>query len=315
MSESLLRPPYIQRRSNSSLVPLTRKFVALLKTVHMGILDLKLAAQLLCVQKRRIYDITNVLEGIGLITKKSHSSHVQWRSINETKYSEKYVKVLKSLQEKKEQLSVDEEELDKHIIYATQNLQNLKNDAITQSFCYVTRDDLTRCFGDSVTLTIKNYKRLEKSQAKSHREGSLYVNAEGGNIVDVRLVTDEGDSCVKENDLKMSNPELESTEKDGKRSELNEQKIESKKRKFMYGKRSGRTKVKRIEIGKDDNSECSETAKILLRNSKKEYSQTRHYVKSPTKNDPLLQINPPKCDYMFSLRKDEGICELFDISY
>ena len=37
------------------------------------------AAELLCCrQKRRIYDITNVLEGIGLIEKKSKNS-VVWK--------------------------------------------------------------------------------------------------------------------------------------------------------------------------------------------------------------------------------------------
>jgi transcription factor E2F3 len=34
-----------------------------------GVLDLNKAAEALHVQKRRIYDITNVLEGIGLIGK------------------------------------------------------------------------------------------------------------------------------------------------------------------------------------------------------------------------------------------------------
>lgn len=40
-------------------------------------LDLNRAAELLEVQKRRIYDITNVLEGIQLIRKKS-KNHIQW---------------------------------------------------------------------------------------------------------------------------------------------------------------------------------------------------------------------------------------------
>src|SRR6202011_2893404 len=42
-----------------------------------GILDLNVAASRLNVQKRRIYDITNVLEGISLIQKKS-KNNVQW---------------------------------------------------------------------------------------------------------------------------------------------------------------------------------------------------------------------------------------------
>ena len=40
----------------------------------------KAADQLAVRQKRRIYDITNVLEGIGLIEKKSKNS-IQWKYV------------------------------------------------------------------------------------------------------------------------------------------------------------------------------------------------------------------------------------------
>ena len=44
-----------------------------------GVLDLKTAAETLAVpQKRRIYDITNVLEGIGLIEKNSKNL-IRWK--------------------------------------------------------------------------------------------------------------------------------------------------------------------------------------------------------------------------------------------
>ena len=42
------------------------------------IIDLNKAAEILDVQKRRIYDITNVLEGISLIQKKS-KNNIQWK--------------------------------------------------------------------------------------------------------------------------------------------------------------------------------------------------------------------------------------------
>lgn len=55
-------------RQEKSLGILTTRFVTLLQEAPEGILDLKTAADTLAVrQKRRIYDITNVLEGIGLI--------------------------------------------------------------------------------------------------------------------------------------------------------------------------------------------------------------------------------------------------------
>lgn len=43
-----------------------------------GSVDLNLASITLNVQKRRIYDITNVLEGIGILEKKS-KNNIQWK--------------------------------------------------------------------------------------------------------------------------------------------------------------------------------------------------------------------------------------------
>merc|ERR1711947_24697 len=66
-------------RFEKSLGLLTTRFVNLLQEAEDGILDLKVAADTLNVrQKRRIYDITNVLEGIGLIEKRNKNC-IQWR--------------------------------------------------------------------------------------------------------------------------------------------------------------------------------------------------------------------------------------------
>merc|ERR1739848_57153 len=65
-------------RYDSSLGLLTRKFLKLLRGAHDGSLDLNATAAELEVQKRRIYDITNVLEGIGLFEKKSKNT-IMWK--------------------------------------------------------------------------------------------------------------------------------------------------------------------------------------------------------------------------------------------
>jgi len=64
---------------DSSLGQTARKFVELLKQAgeRNEDLDLNSAMITLSVQKRRIYDITNVLEGIGLLEKKT-KNHVRW---------------------------------------------------------------------------------------------------------------------------------------------------------------------------------------------------------------------------------------------
>jgi hypothetical protein len=50
-------------RNDHSLGKLTEKFMDLIRAAPDGLLDLNFAADQLKVQKRRIYDITNVLEG------------------------------------------------------------------------------------------------------------------------------------------------------------------------------------------------------------------------------------------------------------
>lgn len=50
-------------RYDTSLGLLTKKFVKLLQSSPQGVVDLNVASESLDVQKRRIYDITNVLEG------------------------------------------------------------------------------------------------------------------------------------------------------------------------------------------------------------------------------------------------------------
>ncbi|NXU86624.1 E2F6 factor, partial [Xiphorhynchus elegans] len=64
-------------RFDASLVLLTRRFMALLKKAPDGVLDLNEVATTLGVRKRRVYDITNVLDGIHLIQKRSKNL-IQW---------------------------------------------------------------------------------------------------------------------------------------------------------------------------------------------------------------------------------------------
>lgn len=51
--------------------------MGLLRDAEDGVLDLNVSAKQLGVQKRRIYDITNVMEGVGLIERKC-KNNVQW---------------------------------------------------------------------------------------------------------------------------------------------------------------------------------------------------------------------------------------------
>lgn len=70
-------PLVVRSRFDTSLGFLTRRFAELMSHSADGILDLNLVAQQLNAPKRRVYDVTNVLEGVQLIKKKS-KNQIQW---------------------------------------------------------------------------------------------------------------------------------------------------------------------------------------------------------------------------------------------
>uniref|UniRef100_A0A8C9L3D3 E2F/DP family winged-helix DNA-binding domain-containing protein n=1 Tax=Serinus canaria TaxID=9135 RepID=A0A8C9L3D3_SERCA len=74
-------------RYDTSLGLLTKKFIQLLSQSPDGVLDLNRAAEVLKVQKRRIYDITNVLEVFIIL------SHPCWLiSLSQGRHKRKYFK-------------------------------------------------------------------------------------------------------------------------------------------------------------------------------------------------------------------------------
>lgn len=74
-----VQPRRVNVRENTSLSVLTKRFIELVKGSPERQLDINDAVRLLSVQKRRIYDITNVLEGIGQIEKlKDKKNVIRW---------------------------------------------------------------------------------------------------------------------------------------------------------------------------------------------------------------------------------------------
>uniref|UniRef100_A0A3B4ZZ33 E2F transcription factor 3 n=1 Tax=Stegastes partitus TaxID=144197 RepID=A0A3B4ZZ33_9TELE len=64
-------------RCDTSLGLLTQGFAELLNRSADGVLDLNVVARELNAPKRRVYDVTNVLEGVKLLRKKSKNT-IQW---------------------------------------------------------------------------------------------------------------------------------------------------------------------------------------------------------------------------------------------
>jgi len=118
------RTPVSGDRYDSSLGLLTKKFVALIReNSGDGMLDLNTAAKMLDVQKRRIYDITNVLEGIGLIEKKS-KNNIQWKG-SDGSVSPAVKEDKAKIDEEVEELQSEESILDEHIKNIQGHLRDL----------------------------------------------------------------------------------------------------------------------------------------------------------------------------------------------
>ena len=142
-------------RQEKSLGLLTTKFVDLLKNAQNGVLDLKVAADQLAVrQKRRIYDITNVLEGIGLIEKRSKNS-IQWKGGVSDSNSQDVSAQLNKLRKEISELEKLEVDIDNKTTWIHQSIRNVTDDADNNRLAYVTHEDVCRCFQDSTLLSIQ----------------------------------------------------------------------------------------------------------------------------------------------------------------
>ncbi|CAJ1072714.1 LOW QUALITY PROTEIN: transcription factor E2F5-like [Xyrichtys novacula] len=114
-------------RHEKSLGLLTMKFVSLLQEAKDGVLDLKVAADSLAVrQKRRIYDITNVLEGVGLIEKKNKNI-IQWRGENSSSQTKEVLDQVKILKAQISELEAQEKELDNQKAKLQESIEHLNH--------------------------------------------------------------------------------------------------------------------------------------------------------------------------------------------
>ncbi|XP_019163335.1 PREDICTED: transcription factor E2FB-like isoform X2 [Ipomoea nil] len=141
-------------RYDSSLGLLTKKFINLIRHAEDGILDLNKAADTLEVQKRRIYDITNVLEGIGLIEKKL-KNRIQWKGLDVSRTRD--FDGVSNLQAEVEKLMLEERRIDEEIREMQDRLRDLSEDENNKGWLFVTEEDIKGlpCFQNGTLLAIK----------------------------------------------------------------------------------------------------------------------------------------------------------------
>jgi hypothetical protein len=183
-----------QPRLDNSLSLLTKKFVELISSAQGGVLDLNTAADLLKVQKRRIYDITNVLEGIDMIEKRS-KNNIKWKCGEVLTDADKVN--MEKLKVEVEKMVGDERELDQRIEKAFNNVRELTSNADCLKLAFVTNDDVRELqqFKDQIILAIKAPRgtRMEVPEATESpnrpNQLSYQIYLKGDEPVDVFVVS------------------------------------------------------------------------------------------------------------------------------
>ncbi|XP_028296918.1 transcription factor E2F5-like isoform X2 [Gouania willdenowi] len=152
-TESLHCFDQITPRCFNSLALLATKFVNLMAEAGDGQLDLREALKVLAVKhKRRIYDITNVLEGIGLIVKKSPNV-VQWKTSSVGQDSLEFRRKVMNLQTEVEELKQKEYVLDQQKHWVEQSISNTREDY--SDLTYVNHEDISKCFTGHTLLAVR----------------------------------------------------------------------------------------------------------------------------------------------------------------
>lgn len=168
-------------RVENSLKVLCREFIKLFKKHRTRTIDITLAAYSLRVSKRRIYDITNVLEGLGLI-EKICANNVSWVGNEQFDlFNHEFVEYDTDAADLK-----DVSEIEKEIELLHNEIAELAQAECNAMNIYVTPDDLKDApvFKNKLVFLVKTDEntKLEFLDALSGNRKKLNISAGGDKI-------------------------------------------------------------------------------------------------------------------------------------
>lgn len=143
------------KRDENSLFTLTRKFVKLIYMTPEQHINMTHAAHTLQVSKRRMYDITNVLESLGMISKWSVNS-VKWTGGNVDDILSADDRIIDN-EDNIMKISREEKELDRQIEELNNSIAELSSSQKNLENAYVTYDDLNNLniFKNKLVFAVK----------------------------------------------------------------------------------------------------------------------------------------------------------------
>ncbi|XP_067324734.1 transcription factor E2F6 [Anolis sagrei] len=189
-------------RYDGSLVHLTQRFMELIRTAPQGVLDLNEVSRKLGVRKRRVYDITNVLDGIHLIQKRS-KNHIEWVG-SDIKNITRRTPEQQKLRDEIYDLTAMEEALDELIKDCAHQLFDLTDDKENSRLAYVTYQDIRsiEAFQDQIIIAIK-----------APEETRMEVPPPKMNCIEVRIKSTKGPVDVFLCEVPQQKPEADALEK------------------------------------------------------------------------------------------------------
>ncbi|XP_062276323.1 transcription factor E2F4 isoform X2 [Scomber scombrus] len=295
--------PQTPSRHEKSLGLLTTKFVTLLQEAKDGVLDLKAAADTLAVrQKRRIYDITNVLEGIGLIEKKSKNS-IQWKGVGPGCNTREIADKLIDLKAELDDLALREHELDQQRVWVQQSIKNVTDDSNNSPMAYIKHEDLCGAFKGDTLLAIRAPigTQLEvpipEAVLNGQRKYQIRLKSSSGPI-EVLLVNKDPSSASPVV-LPVPPPDdvLQNLPAPTPTSQLPSSASQNLHTTFSVSCRLQVTQIFSFSLTEIMGGDLLED------------------LMSSEVFSPLLRLSPPPSDhdYIYNLDETEGLCDLFDV--
>ncbi|XP_062315853.1 transcription factor E2F1 [Osmerus eperlanus] len=308
-------------RYDTSLNLTTKRFLDLLAQSPDGVVDLNWASQVLEVQKRRIYDITNVLEGIQLISKKS-KNNIQWLG---NRIDGASVARHRDLQKEVSHLTEAEDKLDELITKCNLQLRLLTEDSQNKKLGYVKCQDLRKSFDspDQLVMVIRAPPETQMQVSEPSEGYQVSLKSTRGPI-DVFLCPDDSSGvCSPVTGSSPSKPATPSSPQSATVTQPHSSSSTQEVTSAMAS--SSRTDSSPLQL-------CGDTESFLEGDPFANLGEMPNFDFSPLSSsdflldrngeclslplDGFINISPPHShDYHFGLEDNEGISELFDCDF
>ncbi|XP_068005850.1 transcription factor E2F1 [Melanerpes formicivorus] len=304
------KSPGEKSRYETSLNLTTKRFLELLSQSPDGVVDLNWAAEVLKVQKRRIYDITNVLEGIQLITKKS-KNNIQWLGNQATVGAPSRHRLLeKELRE----LQAAERQLDDLIQMCSVQLRLLTEDPANQHAAYVTCQDLRSVVDPSeqMVMVIKAPPETQLQVSDPAEAFQVSVRSTQGPI-DVFLCPEDSSGVCSPVKSPFKAPTEESSPSHSRpraspllhpAQDVNMSLLPGEQEALLPGTSTMASKSPSEDVSLSPLASMD----ALLEQNREDFAGFLA--------DEFINLSPPQVqDYHFGLEEGEGISELFDCDF